>query len=408
MKKLLIALLLVTPLRLHAVDVDFGLLTNQYVSYGSSEIKDENNILEYRGDFLPRITFLLGDNSRLLISAGFALDYKNEKMTFIPELLNTELSLNFGAVGIKIGRINYSDPLGFIATGLFDGLQITHASKNGQLGFGFWYTGFLYKKNANIVMTMIDEEYYNELIDYGNFAQTYFASRRLLAAIDWSHNSLAELLRLQISLITQRDLNYRSSANSKEKLNSSYFSLKMGLPVGNVLFELGGSLEALQPKPSDKDFMLAFAWEAGIYWTLPAKNSSRLSLTGYFYGGQTSDTISAFIPVTTIYYGQIFQPEMPGITVLRLNYSARLAQPLGVSVTAAYFVRNDLITYLNSYLNNNGYFMGGELYASFIWSPVSDVQFNLGGGVFIPSLGDAWAEKVNQWRLDLTAVIALY
>jgi len=250
-------------------------------------------------------------------------------------------------------------------------------------------------------MTQKDQALYDSVLNYGNFFNTYFAPPRLIVSFDWEHPSIGELVSLKVAVTGQIDL----SAGG-DKFHSQYLTVKAAIPVKSFLFELGGSVQASQ---SDK-FAVAFAWNVGIFWTLPTSFSSRLSLTGSFAGGRSDDFIRAFVPVTTKFYGDILKAKLSGLTVLDLNYTARISRTFGTSLTASYFIRNDLGTYKNypvSSSGSNGYFLGAELFARLIWSPFSDLQLNFGGGAFLPSLGDVSNEK-TKWRIELTAVVALY
>ena len=102
---------------------------------------------------------------------------------------------------------------------------------------------------------------------------------------------------------------------------------------------------------------------------------------------------------------------MTGLSVINLDYMARLTDAIGMNLTASYFVRNDLGTFKGYPLSagaNDGYFLGPEIFARMIWSPLSDIQFNLGGGAFLPSLGNAGKDEKPQWRAELTAILSLY
>jgi hypothetical protein len=57
--------------------------------------------------------------------------------------------------------------------------------------------------------------------------------------------------------------------------------------------------------------------------------------------------------------------------------------------------------------DSNGYFIGNEFFARLLWSPASDLQINLGGGLFMPSLGNAVPNAGNFWRVELNAVFSL-
>jgi hypothetical protein len=100
---------------------------------------------------------------------------------------------------------------------------------------------------------------------------------------------------------------------------------------------------------------------------------------------------------------------MSAITALRLNYSARLAETFGTSVSAMYFVRNDRVSNNNYVIlyEGEGYFLGPEFSARVIWSPFSDIQFNLGGGVYLPSLGDAAPDADALWIVNLSVVFSI-
>jgi len=381
---------------------DFGLVVNQNVGYGNNGTDD--NKIDYQADILPRFSGLVGDNGDFFVSAGMTLGYEND-FYYVPEILRTEFSLRFGNFGIRAGRISYSDPLSLIAIGLFDGVQFSHNSTAGSFNIGAMYTGLLYKKNANITMTAIDQEKYDSVLNYSDFYDTYFAPPRFLASLGWEHPSVGEFLRLKTSIIGQFDL-----ADADEKYHSQYIILKAGIPVNSLLFELGGSLELSQALSADEDSSnIAFAGVFGVYWTLPSSFSSRLSFTGTIAGGKVDDSIGAFVPITTKYYGSIFEQKMSGLSVFDLNYSARLSGAVGTSLSMLYFVRNDLGTFRGYPLSadNDGYFLGAELFARIIWSPVSDLQLNLGGGAFLPSMGNAGPDSNPWWRIELTAILAI-
>jgi hypothetical protein len=138
--------------------------------------------------------------------------------------------------------------------------------------------------------------------------------------------------------------------------------------------------------------------------------NSQLSLAGRIASGVTENFCGAFHPITTKYYGYIFQQTLSGLSVFTLNYSGRLAKTLGASVSAAYFVRGDLGTYTGypTVADSKGYFLGPDLSAKIIWSPASDLQFNFISGVFVPAMGTAGPEKKPQWHIGLAATMAMY
>jgi hypothetical protein len=383
--------------------VNFGLGLNANAGYGNP-VTEENNF-DYQVAILPHFSMLVGDNGEFMTSAGFSMGMKFDEFYYIPELLQTTLTMRFENSGIKVGRFNYSDPLTFIAEGLFDGVQFFYNSGVGSFHIGTWYTGLLYKKNINILITDNDRENYDTLVNYGDFLNTYFAPRRIFASIGWDHSSVGEFIHLNAAIIGQFDL-----TKENEKYHSQYLILKAGIPLRNFFIELGGSLELYQTPADESQFNIALAGEFGMYWLFSQKFDSRLSLSGRIASGVIENFCGAFNPITTKYYGYIFQQTLSGLSVYTLNYSGRMAKTLGTSVSAAYFIRGDLGTY-NGYPvsdNSKGYFLGPDLSAKIIWSPASDLQFNFISGVFVPAMGNAGPEKKPQWHIGLSATMAMY
>jgi len=386
--------------------VDFNVTLNQVAGVDNKNSEDAQ--VDYQAVFLPRFSGLIGDDGEFVVSAGMTLGYE-EEFTAVPELLNTEVSLRLGNVGIKAGRVFYTDPLAFIAGGLFDGAQLYSNSAMGTFSAGVWYTGLLYKKNANITMTGYDQAKYDSAVDYGDFYATYFAPSRIITTLGWEHPSIGEAVRLKSAVIAQTDLN-----DEDYKYHSQYLVLKAGVPFKGLLFELGGSVEFAQMQwIDDGDSAVALAGAFGIFYTLPTSFLSRVSFNGTIGGGHKddSDSIYAFVPITTKTFGTILEAKIAGLTALDLNYTARVNNAIGASLSAAYFIRNDLGTYQGYPVagagDSDGYALGGELFARIIWSPFSDVQLNFGGGAFFPGMGNVWADGEPQWRIELTAILGV-
>jgi hypothetical protein len=382
---------------------DFGLVVNANGGYGN--ITSEDGAFDYKVDVLPRFSTLIGDNGEFILSAGLSIGKDEQDFFYIPELLRTEFSMRFGNSSLKVGRINFSDPLSFIADGLFDGIQYYYNSGAGSFRIGAWYTGFQYKKRANIIMTENDQTAFFKPFDYDDFFNTYFASKRVISSVGWEHPSVGEFLHLNTAFVGQTDLN-----GDDTKYHSQYVILKAGIPINNFLMEFGGSVELSQTVvDEEKKFNMAFAGEIGLFLLFPSKFNSRLSFTGIIAGGGMDDLIGAFTPITGNEYGYILKSKITGLSVFSLNYSSKFSSFLDASFTASYFVRNDLGTF-NIYpvtADNEGYFLGPEASVRITWSPTSDLQFNLGGGAFFPSLGDVGPKEDIRWRVELSVIMSI-
>jgi hypothetical protein len=400
---ILLVVFFLLPVTLPAVD--FGFITNIYTGIGNPAL-DETS-LDFRVDLWPRFSMLISDNSEFLLSAGLTFGVSDGEFYFIPEILHTEFTMRFGASAVRIGRFNYTDPLSFIAEGLFDGMQFIHNSEIGMFHVGVWYTGLLYKKNAKITMTDNDIRRYVSDVDFSDFFNTYFAPSRLVLSLGWEHPSIGDFMNLQTAIIGQLDF-----TSSSSKFHSQYFVFKAGIPFSEFLVEFGGSVGISQTvTSSNTDVGISFAGEAGFFWLFPSAFNSRLSFIARIAGGRIDNFCDAFIPITSKEYGNILQHKMSGISVLSVNYSSRLSRSLGIMADASYFIRNDLETFRGYPVDSgkDGYFLGPELYVRASWSPFSDLQLNLGGGLFIPALGNSSkADEKIQWRIDLTATLAIY
>jgi len=359
-----------------------GLVLDQIAEYTST---DDDAAFSYTGIAIPRITGLVGDTGEFYVSAGFT--FQNNPWGVVPELLQTDLTLRTGNLGFTFGRMSYDDPLGYVASGLFDGGRVTLVTDMGNFSAGAWYTGLLYKKRVNIEMTDNESIANNTALDYDDFANSYFAPRRVLAAVDWEHQGLFEKVMARVSLLGQFDL-------TEEKVNSQYLALKVLIPAGAFSFNLGGCFELIEA--NDKTGS-AFAAEASAAW----KNTVHYVSLGAKFASGESDSAPAFLPMTTNTQGHVLESKLSSIAILSLDYTARLLETFSAGLYPAYF----LLTGSDSEGGNR---LGGEIYASLFWSPVPDISVNLGGGAFLPSLGNVTPDDKPKLRVDLHVVISLF
>ena len=372
--------------------MDFGLMLDQTPGF-SGQGKEIN--FDYTGILIPRFSFLMGEEGRLYISLGF--NFQNNPWSAIPELLRTEFSWGFGNSEIKLGRMHYGDPMGFIAQGLFDGAQFSAGTKAGNFSAGAWYTGLLYKKRTEITMTGDELNSFYSDLDYSHFYNTYFAPKRVIAALGWEHPGLKDFLRARFDILGQFDL-------EGTELHSQYAALKVSMPIGNFFFDLGGCFELIENK---SDIGIGLAGELGIAWMLPTPIDDRLLLLGRFSSGELSgSSINAFLPVTTSYQGEVLKVKLSALSKIGLDYLVKFHKTVSADISSFYFIQSDKGTV--TWLGSDGYFLGNEFFGRLIWSPVSDVLINLGGGVFLPRLGNAAPDADLLWRVELNLVLSLY
>ena len=411
---LFLTLVLVMP-RASLYAYDWGLLLNQTagIADAAGTLDKVHEGFSYTGSLIPWFSIPIGsiteNKGNLFLSAGFSLEYQNENVIFIPELLRTELSYNFNnGMELHAGRMYYSDPLGFIASGLFDGAHISMGLGGfGTIGIGAWYTGLLYKKNTRLFMTELDHGLYSKPVEYSDFVDTYFAPRRVIAAINWEKPDLSEKFRLKGFLIGQFDL-----TDNDELYHSQYLGVQFMYPLNNWLFQAGAVLAFAEHKENNENqFEVSAAGEIGVGWQLPTKVQDRLTLTARFSSGKpdkADSSFGAFVPITTQYQGDILRAKLSALSMIRLDYTIRPCESLLLNLADSYFILSDLGTYEDYLGEKGGHFLGNEISANVTWFPLSDLQLNLLGGVFLPSWGNALKESNVPWRIELNARIAIF
>ena len=367
--------------------LDLGLVLDQGAEFSGSA---GDTGFQYKGILIPRVSGLVGDNGRIYVSAG--LNFQNDPWRAAPELLRTDIYWQPKDMEARAGRMLYSDPLGYVASGLFDGGRLSLDTAAGTFSAGAWYTGLVYKRRAAIEMTAKEAELYESALDYVDFAGTYFAPRRILSALDWEHQGLWEFIPARLSLLGQFGL-------GEEKLHSQYLAGKMSVPMGRTIFDLGGCLELIEASGGT---YAAFAAELGV----SIKGSAQgLTFLGRFSSGK-SGRVAAFLPLTTVSQGHVLAPKLSGISLLALEYSARPHRAFSLGLSSFYFIRSDFETCPG--FGNDGRLLGGEFYGVLYWSPASDIALNAGGGIFLPSLGNAVPSADSLWRASAGLTISLY
>jgi hypothetical protein len=379
---------------------DFGVVFNQDADISMHAGDAGDNALELSSAIIPRFTALIGKTGDLYVSA--AVNYSPDGLGVIPELARADFSFSAGGADVRLGRMFYSDPLGVIAGGLFDGARVSFITGAGNIHAGAWYTGLLYRKRAAITMTANELQDSYVKADTGDLANTYFAPARVLAALDYAHPSLAGVVSLKAAALAQFDL-------GDEKLNSQYVTAALSVPLKSFVVDLGGCFELIQYKDEMKP---AFAGDFGVTWILPAALEKHLKLSARYSSGVSDDESGgAFLPLTTVPQGETVEAKLSGLSLLSLDFTGRLARSLSANAAFTYFIRNDLGTYRYYPADNSGlegYFLGAELFGRVIWVISTGARLNFGTGVFLPALGDVNPDADVLWRTKVNLAISIY
>ncbi|GHV96430.1 hypothetical protein AGMMS50293_27500 [Spirochaetia bacterium] len=402
MKRLILLLLFIFLSFSFAFAADYGITINQ-----NPEIRGEEDDTDvtYSGGIGPWLSVSLSEKLDLYLSGSFYMQYKGEEWSFVPELNRFSLSWRPApGVFLDAGRIRFSDTLGLVTSGLFDGVSGSLELASTRLSLGAYYTGLLYKDTADICMTSGDYEGYVKDLDYEDFADTYFASRRVLAAVSWEAPALfGSPHTLSLNGIAQFDVN-----DSDDKLNTQYIDLRfLFSPVSGFDLTLGAVIGIAEPEDSDTELNLAGLVRAG--WQPPTMAQDLITLGIRWGSGKVSDSIRPFRPVTTVSEGNVLDAALPGLMVFNAGYTIRPVQTLSLGLEGRYFLRSDLETFSDTWLKDSDErAIGGELYGSITWVPVVDISVVLGGGAFFPGLGNALkSDAPARWKLAMAFVLSL-
>jgi hypothetical protein len=402
------ALLLLAPGAASALD--YGLIFAQTAQAGERGADFSTDSLEYTLQAAPWLFVGLGDRVELYVSGGLRVDRIVDEWIFAPELYRFQAAFQvFPQLRIGLGRFQYRDSLdGLIAAGLFDGLSLSLDLPGGRLSAGGYYAGFQYKKTADIVMNAADAALYAGAVEYESprtFADSYFAPRRALASLGWD---MADLLGGAFSLeaLGQIDLTGRDSL-----LHTGYLMIRYARPLGNLVrFDLGGTASVLQEGvPMALEF--SFAGSAALGWLLPTPFPDELRVSFRGSSGEFTDTFTAFHPVSTATVGEVLRAPLSSLMLADITYTLRILRVLSLGLQGACILRTDSRSYQDpagELLNTSSSpLLGEEAYARLSWTPLSDLSFTLGGGVFFPNWGGAYVDQARiRWRISLGSLFS--
>jgi len=342
---------------------------------------------------------------------------------------------------IKLGRQFFYDYSTKVLAHELDGFAavINAQSIHAKLGLGS--TALLFKQPSTIQISQRDRE---DFIDDGLF----FAPRRLVGQLEIGLPSVLLRQNLTFSVLSQWDLRTDpAKAGDKVALtskgvavNTYYFGLGFdGKIATGLYYKVSGYLEygtTLSPKDRSTsgdaiyadDTILAGMGDVSLSWFVPEFLGSRFRLGGNISSGDDGVT-NGVASVQADYSGSrntffsgiskrgggfVYIPQFGNSFVTNLGWSVKPTQvkpgnqEFGISVDAYGFMRllNGAIDSPKALVDgSNESWLGAEIDLSTDFKPVSDVQFTVDTGVFLPNT-KAIDEKTS-WKLGLSASLAL-
>ncbi|WP_010263892.1 hypothetical protein [Treponema primitia] len=385
---------------------DFGLVLNTVPEYGyAGQGADSGGDFSFTGTASPWVSGVLREDLSYYLSGRLLFEYEDgeAKTPLLVELERTEFDWRpFSAVFVSAGRQHFADSAALIASGFFDGLLGSLSLQKARLSAGVFYTGFLYKESAEIIMSAVDMANYSKPLDYGD-GDSYRASRRLLAELTGEFPDLTSRTSLTVNALGQFDLTSQDALHSQYLLGHYFFT-----PIEVLRLNLAASVGFTETDGVDLRTSLAF--QAGAEWNPPGSLEDMADLRFRWASGAISDTIGVFLPLNGIIQGEIFMPRISSLLSVKAAYTARLHEQVSVSAGTTYFIRTDTETFNDADLDpqSSSLLLGGELYGSVIWAIDSILRFTAGGGAFFPQWGGAFAADTPlRWKVNAGVTVSL-
>ena len=377
---------------------DFGLVLSEGFL---AEHNDETDIAN-KLTLAPWLSLPFG-SADFYLSAGLSANYE-EKLFFVPELFRAELSYRTAAgaspgLGMRLGRIKWQDPTRFTAVGTFDGAEVFAELGSVSLGAAALYTGLQYKNSANVNISPGDPKDYGATFDWGDFADTYFAPRRLLTSIYGDFPGFPSgRADIQAGLMAQFDF-----SDAEEAFHTQYLLLRYTFYYKSIDLTAAGALELENTDADGIRAAYAFSAEGGLQTGLLV---DRLSLGLRWASGDGAAT-APFFPLIREAQGIAFKPILSGMMVIRANYQARLLPSLSAQLGGRYFIRTDSTSYIDPYIEHDSYLLGAEVDGTLLWLPFSDLSFSMSAGLFFPKTGAAMAADAPlRWAINIGAIFS--
>ena len=390
MKRILLPLLLFCT-AVFAFSIDFGVLVDQ-------QFEMNNTTADYNPILIPWFSWNTDNGVSLYLSGLLSLQYNKFKdgsgssLDLFPEFSRFSLSYRHAGFYAAAGRIAYTDAMGMIASGLFDGSKIEANIPVGTISAAALYTGFLYKKTAEINMTADDIAANSMPWNISDFG-SYYASKRLLTSLRLDL-PLAEYNTITFEALTQIDLN-----NREDSLNSQYTAVMAELyPQGKSGFIFGLLFEAMENRKGE--FNAAFGAMFRYKTDVPGFLNDGFNVTMKFTSGSWGKTFTAFTPVTSHSQAKFLPLSISGLGMFSTDYTVLFHRTLKAEASFSYYMR----TYKDPELK--GVFYGGEVWGSIVWQPFSELRLLFEGGAFFPNMGNIFSGTDTLWKARAGLVLS--
>lgn len=330
------------------------------------------------------LSFTPADNTSLYLKSSFDCENKGIFKTADAWKLAGELDILRFTVSAPplfyadMGRVPFQDALGLVANAAFDGAALGFAGERHAFSAAAFYTGLTYKETARLLLSRRDK--------FAYYQEGYFAPPHLIMAAGYDFfPSFWSGAQLGLNVIHEIDL--RENARSR----TTFGLFKIALPfAGNCLLQ-GGAVFSWAEENEVPQYALAstldFSIDLSKYY--PSQLFFELKL---FYGA--FDAVEPMPVITFQDLSALYSPEQARLIRFKTSYLARFSEILSFECAFLLFARLSAeslpsVPLYGAYENPDasGFLLGEELLLSAVWTPLSDLSFNLGAGFFFPDNG---------------------
>ncbi len=418
----IVALLLIAPTSLPALDLDWGGTLDSFASgrFGATEADADYRFYVRSGLWLHGYRgFDSGGSFDIYGSASYTATDERPYLVDVdmlriegryPGLLGARSHLQTTA-----GRALFRDPTGLVLNHRADGMSLRVSFPRFDVRLGAAYTGLLANPTSAVRLSQSD---YRELDD----DSVFFAPARAIGLIDLGSPNA------RFFVVAQFDLRRDDGDEASDTIDSQYFGIDLTSRLGRALYwDNSAVIGTAQTKVgAAEDYLVSFLVTSGVRAFIEEAGLSRLGLRLLYTspyiplefteaddGFDLELLLGEFRPISEPTLGFVFTPRLANLAVAELDYAVRpFAGPVrgnGDSVQVATAGR----LFFRSYTGDSEYladldpdsrhpYLGTEVEVGVRTRILDDIGAGIRCGVFVPGVAPAGAfasGRNSEWML---------
>ena len=333
-------------------------------------------------------------------AGGYRFSYDSGTISHIPEFSALTFYGGNKSISYQAGRFNLSDQNNNLFGSIIDGLEFNLQSQKIKISSGAGFSGLVFNKNSTVSMTSKDLD--------SSSGGALLASPRIVEYAEASFFILPGDGALTAALLAQQDMRSSSSIVSGEGLLHSFY-LNAGLKgrLGNsVFYNLYGTGEVgMYNMVADNRTVLLVAGAGGLKINIPLNSIIKplISVDLYYSTGDNWDRtdhqgstidpaktmLNQYTPFTLQNKGYVYNVGVGNLFYGDVNFSISPFSFLSVtagSLTLFRSVNGPVSTLpVDEATSSASLLLGEEITLVLNFRPMSDLGFQIKGGIFIPN-----------------------